>query len=334
MMKIERIIETIDSHTGGEPTRVITGGLPYIHGETMAEKLDYFKSKLDFIRTAIVHEPRGHKEMIVAALIPPACKEADFGTLYMNSAGYLNMCVHGSIGIGTTLVKMGWVTPVEPVSNIRLDTAAGLVNVNVHVENGCVTCTGVVNVPSFLFAENVKISVPSIPAICVDIAYGGNFFILVNAEDLGLSIASKNIPDFIRIADLIADNVNRGIQVIYPGQQITNVKIVHFYGPPSNSQSDSKTLNVGTARNIDRSPCGTGTSARMGALYAKGKLGLGDTFCTESVIGSLFKGRVLEEKKVGPYHAIVPEIIGSAYITGIHQFLIEHDDPLKHGFVV
>ena len=285
MIKIERIIETVDSHTGGEPTRVITRGLPPIPGETMAEKTEYFKSRLDFIRTAIVHEPRGHKEMIAAALIPPAHPEADFGVLYMNSAGYLDMCVHGSIGVATTLVKMGWVIPVEPMAIIKLDTGAGLIRANVHVENGSVTCAGVVNVPSFLLSEKVEISVPSLSAFCVDIAYGGNFFVLVNAEDLGLSIASKNISEFIRIAGLIVANINQRMKIIHPWQQqVTTIKLVHFYGPSESPQSDSKSLNVGTAHNIDRSPCGTGTCARMGALYAKGKLCVGDIWVRMTLV--------------------------------------------------
>ena len=165
------------------------------------------------------------------------------------------------------------------------------------------------------------------------INYNPDFFILVKVEDLAINIEPKSIPEFIRYARLIVAEVNKEIKVVHPEEQsVANVRLVHFYGPPTNSKADSKTLIVGSRDNVDRSPCGTGTSARMAALYAQGKLELGETFCTESIIGTIFHGKVLEEKKVGEFLAIVPQITGSAYITGFHQFIIESSDPLKHGF--
>jgi proline racemase/trans-L-3-hydroxyproline dehydratase len=334
-MRLERIITTVDSHTAGEPTRVITGGLPHIPGNTMAEKMEYFRANLDFIRTTIIHEPRGHRDMIGAVLLPPTRKEADFGVFYLNPGGFLNMCGHGTIGVATTLVEIGWITAQEPITKVVLDTPAGLVTVKLEVENGTINNGSLINVPSFLYAENVKISIPGIGRINVDVAFGGNFFILVNVKDLGLDILPQNVGNFIKHAGIIADEVNKTIKVAHPEEKhITNVRAVHFYGPPSHPQANSKTLIVGSRGNIDRSPCGTGTSARMGALYAQGKLRLGEIFCTESVIGTIFRGKVLEEKKTGEYLAIVPEITASAYLTGFHQFVIEPSDPLKYGFTL
>jgi len=334
-MRIDRMITTIDSHTAGEPTRVITGGLPHIPGDTMVEKMEYFRRNLDFIRTAIIHEPRGHRDMIGAVLLPPTRKEADWGVFYLNPAGYPNMCGHGTIGVGITVFELGWIPRAEPLTKVIFDTPAGLVTVNLRVENGNVISGSLINVASFLYAGNVKISIPAMGEIGVDIAFGGNFYILVNATDLGLTIVPENISEFIKYSSVILDRVSKEIKVTHPERpDITGVRHLHFYGPPSHPEADSKTLVIGSGKNADRSPCGTGTSARMGALYAQGRLSLGDKFCTESVIGTLFSGKVLEEKKVGNFLAIVPEITSSAYLTGFHQFIIDTGDPLKHGFTL
>jgi len=333
-MKIERIINTVDSHTAGAPTRVITGGLPQIPGDSMAEKMVYFQENLDYIRTTIIHEPRGHRGMIGAVLLPAARKEADFGVFYLDMEGCNNMCGHGTIGVCTTLIKIGWIPTSEPETKVVLDTPAGLVTTRVHIENGDVLSACLINVVSFLSAENVSISVPS-GKISVDVAFGGNFFILVNAQDLRLDIIPENIPEFIRYAGLIADSVNKAVKVVHPEKKhIKNVRFVYFYGPPSNQQADSKSLAVDGGGNVDRSPCGTGTSARMAALHAHGKLSLDETFRTESVSGTLFHGKVIKQKKIGQFLGIVPEITASAYITGFHQFVIESSDPLKQGFIL
>lgn len=333
-MKIERIITTIDSHTEGEPTRVITSGLPYIPGDTIAEKMTYFQEKLDFIRTAVIHEPRGHKDMIGAVLLPPAKKEADFGVFFLDFEGCNSMCGHGTIGVCTTLVKIGWIPISEPETRIVLDTPAGLVMTKLQVENGEVIGASLTNVPSFLYAEKVRIPIAG-KQMGVDIAFGGNFFTLVNAQDLGLDMSTENIPKFVHLAGFITKEVNKAVKVVHPeNKHIKDQGFVYFYGLPSSSKSDSKSIVVGGRGNVDRSPCGTGTSARMAALYAKGKLSLGTTFCVESISGTLFKGKVIKETRIGDFKAIIPEITARAYITGFHQFVIEASDPLKNGFML
>ena len=184
-MRIEKVITTIDSHTGGEPTRVITGGLPHIPGDTMLEKMEYFRENLDFIRTAIIHEPRGHKYMFGAVLLPPTKKEADFGAFYLDNKGCNGMCGHGTIGICVTLIKTGWIPASEPETEIVLDTPAGLVSTKLRIENGEVMSASLVNLPSFLYAENIKISLPQ-GKISVDVSFGGSFFTLIKGEDLEL----------------------------------------------------------------------------------------------------------------------------------------------------
>jgi len=334
-MKIERIVTTVDSHTAGEPTRVITGGLPHIPGETMTEKMDYFRLNLDFIRTALINEPRGHKDMIGAVLVPPVKKEADTGVFFLTPRGYFSLCGHGSIGVATTLVAIGLKPTVEPVTQVILDTPAGMVTVSVRIQSGESLHASLINVPSFLYAEGVKIALPQVGEVRVDIAYGGNFYILVNAEDLHLEIISQNVGTFFRVAETIVNEVNRAIEIVHPEQRERILaRSVFFHGPPHHPQADSRTLLVGSGGTIDRSPCGTGTSARMGALYAQRKLVVGGTYCTESVVGTLFYGKVLEETRVGDFVAVVPEITASAYITGFHQFVIEPSDPLKDGFLL
>ncbi|MDI7260151.1 MAG: proline racemase family protein [Thermodesulfobacteriota bacterium] len=334
-MRIERMIQTVDSHTAGEPTRVITGGLPHIPGETMVEKMNYFRKHLDFIRTSIIQEPRGHRDMIGAVLLPPSTKEADFGVFYMTPLKYLNMCGHGSIGVATIIVDIGLKEASEPITKVLLDTPAGVVTVNVHVKNGEVVAAGLVNVPSFLYADRVRILIPEIEELTVEVAFGGNFYILVNADALRITLSPENVPQFHKHSGPIADEVNKIVRAIHPEEkEVTLVRSVLFYGAPTHPQARTKTLLIGSSGTVDRSPCGTGTSAKMGVLYAHGELSQGDTYCTESIIGTLFQGKVLEEKKVGSFTAIVPEITGSAYITGFHQFTLESSDPLKHRFML
>ncbi len=333
-MKIERIITTIDSHTAGEPTRVITSGLPHIPGDTMVKKMEYFRENLDFIRTTIIHEPRGHKNMHGAVLLPPTKKEASFGVFYFDTKNYNSMCGHGTIGVCVTLIKMGWIPASEPETEIILDTPDGLVSTKLRIENGEVISASLINLPSFLYAENIKISLPQ-GKISVDVSYGGDFYTLVNGEDIGLNMVPDNITNLVQYAYLISDEINKAIEVVHPLQKhIKSKGCVYFYGPPSNSQADAKGVEVSLGGNVDRSPCGTGTSARMAALYARGKLKPGDKFCMESISGTLFHGEIIKETKVGDFLAIIPKITASAYITGFHQFVIEPSDPLKKGFIL
>lgn len=338
-MRSERIITTVDSHTEGEPTRLITGGLPHIPGKKMSEKIKFFEKELDSLRTSLLHEPRGHLNMVGAVLVEPTREDADFGIFFLNAAECRNMCGHGTIGAATTLVELGMVKISEPYTVIVFDTPAGLVTAKVAVKEGSPISVSMMNIPSFLFARDVSIEIPGQGQILVDVAFGGNFYVLVDADELRLSIISENVSKFRTLVGTIIQAVNSVIQVEHPEKEyIKGVKSVHFYGSSQRTGVHSKHLTFGSGKlsyaNFDRSPCGTGTSARIATLYTKGEIGINQPLEFESVIGTAFKAKAIREVTLGKFQAIIPEITGTAYITGINQFMFAPNDPLKHGFLV
>jgi len=301
---------------------MITGGLPYIPGDSMVEKMDYFRKNLDDIRTAIIHEPRGHHHMIGAVLLPPARDDADFGVFYLDYKGCNSMCGHATIGVCASLVKTGRIEALEPETEIVLDTPAGLVFTRILIEKGEVKEVSLVNVPSFLYADDIKISLFH-KEINIDVAFGGNFFTLVKGEDLGLDMVPGNIPDFVHYGRLISAELNRKIEIVHPLQKhIKSNDFVYFYDSPDDAGVNAKSIVVSGAGNVDRSPCGTGTSARMAALFARGELMAGDKFVVEGISGTIFTGKIIGETKVGDFNAVIPEIAANAYITGFHQFIL------------
>lgn len=333
MLQFSQVIQAVDSHTAAEPTRVITGGLPMIRGATMAEKRDELRRLHDPIRKALVLEPRGHDAIILAYLLPPTDDRADLGVVFANDAGYLGMCGHGAIGLATTAVAMGMVPAVEPVTEITLDTPVGLVECKVAVEGGRPKSVTITNVPSFLYRQRVVVDVHGFGKVAADIAYGGNWFAFVEADQLGLMVEKSHLPVLMQAAVAIREAMIRdGVRGIHPdsGEEeiIDHVKLfVPIEGEPLGARA--LTLCPGTA--YDRSPCGTGTSAKLAVLHAKGELKVGEPFHSESVLGTSFAARVLEETKVGEFAAIVPEITGSAWITSFANFVIDPDDPCRHG---
>ncbi len=334
-MRFQRMITTIDTHTEGEPTRTVTGGLPYIPGNTMAEKMLYLKDNLDSLRTMLVYEPRGNEVMSGAILTTPCHPDADIGVIYIEVGGYLPMCGHDTIGCCTAMIEAGIIPAEEPVTTIKLDTPAGLVTARVTVEG--LSAKGVTfrNIPSFLYQKDVEVEVCSYNRILLDIAYGGNFYALVEASKLGLSIVPERAGDLVRAGIAIREAVNAQIRVRHPEKPfIEGLTHVEFYGVPTHPEAHAKNAVVIPPGSIDRSPCGTGTSAKVATLYAKGKLKMGEKFVHESILGTLFEAQIVEETKVGDVPAVVPEITGSAYVTGIHQFVVDPDDPLKEGFLL
>jgi len=332
-MRFIRSIHAVDSHTMGEPTRIVIGGIPKIPGETMVAKKEYLEKNLDHLRTALMLEPRGHSDMFGSIITEPCLKEADFGIIFMDCGGYLNMCGHGSIGAMTVAVETGMVEPVEPITHIRMDTPAGLIRGEVKVEHGRAREVSIVNVPSFMYRAGVPIDVPKIGSIPVDIAFGGSFFILVAAERLGLEVTPAHLPELRALGMLIRDIVNRTVPLQHPTlDHIRSADLVEIYGKPTNPAARYKNVVIFGHGNVDRSPCGTGTSAKMAALHSAGHLRVGEEFVYESILGTLFRGRILEELKVGGLDAISPQITGSAFITGFNHFVIDEEDPLRYGF--
>ncbi len=334
-MKSVKTIFAIDSHTMGEPTRIVVGGIPKIPGKTMPEKKAYLEENLDYVRTAIMLEPRGHNDMFGSILTQPTMDEADIGIIFMDGGGYLNMCGHGSIGAATVAVETGMVPVTEPVTELTLEAPAGLVKAKVKVENGKAKEVSIVNVPAFLYKRDVEVDVPGIGKVTMDISFGGSFFAIVKSESLGLDICAANAQKIIEVGMNIIKAVNEQVEIQHPTlPHIKTVDLAEIYGPAKSADATLQNAVVFGQGQLDRSPCGTGTSAKLATLYAKGQLKMNEDFIYESILQTKFKGKVIGETKVGDYDAIIPEISGSAFITGHNQFFIDPEDPVKYGFIL
>lgn len=332
---MQKSIFAVDSHTMGEPTRVVVGGLPPVPGKSMEEKRTALGARFDHLRRALMHEPRGHRDMFGAILFDPSDPEADLGVVFMDGGGYLTMCGHGVIGAVTVALETGIIDGIEPVTEVRLDTPAGPVTVSAEVTHGKVGEIRFRNVPAFLYRKGFRLEIPGTGEVTVDISFGGNFFALVNAEDLGLSLSPGNVGRILDLGLMIREYVNSHLKVIHPLEpHIDSVRLVEFCGPAVDPEAHARNVVVFGRGQVDRSPCGTGTCARMAAMWAKGELALGVPFIHESIIGTTFGGRLVDTTRVGDFDAVIPEISGRAYITGFQQFVIDPQDPLRDGFLV
>lgn len=334
-MFVTRSIHAVDSHTMGEPTRIIVGGIPNIPGKTMAEKKQYLVENLDHIRTATMLEPRGHNDMFGSIITQPCNEEADFGIIFMDGGGYLNMCGHGSIGAVTVAIETGMVPSVEPYTNVVMDTPAGIVKAKAKVENGKVREVSIINVPAFLYKKDVEIEMPEIGKVTFDISFGGSFFAIVDAKQLGLKVEPKNTQKLTEIGLKMRDIINETVEIQHPTlNHIKTVDLVEIYDEPTHPEANYKNVVIFGQGQVDRSPCGTGTSAKLATLYSKGHLKEDELFVYESILGTLFKGRIVGKDSVDKYDAIIPEITGAAYITGFNHFVIDPEDPVKYGFIL
>lgn len=332
-MRFNKLLSAIDAHTEGNPERVVISGVPAIPGETMLDKTKYVQDQLDHLRTLLVDEPRGHANMYGSFLMPPTTEEADYGVIFFESGGYPTMCGHGTIAICTVLVEAGLVEPQEPETIITLDTPAGLVRAQVSVRDGKAESVAFTNAPSFLYRTDVEVTVPELGQLSLDIAYGGNFFAILPVESVGLEVAPEYADQLISLGTTIWQAVNEQVEVQHPERpQINCVSLVEFSAAATHSGATVKNAVVAPPLGMDRSPCGTGTCAKMAAMHAKGELALGQEFVHESIMGTLFHGELLEETQVGEYRAVVPMIRGSAYITGIQQLVVDPADPFPAGF--
>ena len=331
-MRSVRNIYTVESHTMGEPLRLVVGGFPNLVGKTIPEKREYFIEHYDHLRKAIMLEPRGHKDMFGAILTQPTMPEADIGVIFMHGEGFHNMCGHGTIATNTILVETGMVEVQEPVTTIKMEAPAGLVTVHVNVEQGRAKSVSFENVPAFLYKEGAEVDVPGYGKLKIDISFGGSFFAIIDAKQLGIDICPENSSKLVDAGMAIIHAANEQIKVQHPElEHIKTIDLCEIYGPAKSEDADMQNITVFDGQ-IDRSPCGTGTSAKVATLWAKGELKIGEEFVYESVINTKFIGKALRETKVGPYKAIIPEITGSAYITGHSQFFIDENDPVKYGF--
>ncbi|EPD95958.1 MULTISPECIES: proline racemase family protein [Streptomyces] len=333
-MRSVRTLSAVDSHTEGMPTRVVTGGVPPIPGATMAERRRYAVEHLDELRRFLVDEPRGHPAMSGALLQPPARPDADWGVVYVEVSGFLPMCGHGTIGVATVLVETGMVEVTEPETTVRLDTPAGLVEARVTVRDGVAEKVTLRNVDAFALELDAKVTVPGLGEVRYDMAYGGNFYAIVELDRLGLPF-DRARKDEILAAGLsimrAVDEQNRPEHPVDPA--ITGCKHVQFLAPGSHARHSRNAMAIHPGW-FDRSPCGTGTSARMAQLHARGELPLHTEFVNESFIGTRFVGRLLETVEVGGLPGVVPEFSGRAWLTGTANYLLDPSDPFPYGFVL
>lgn len=336
MARFTRIVSTIDSHTAGEPTRLVVGGLPSLRGATMGERMLCARSELDCLRRLLLLEPRGRQDMYGALLVAPSHPSADFGLIFMNTQQYTTMCGHAVIGAATTVVETGMVQLAEPETVVAFDTPVGLIQTRALVEAGCVQEVAFINTPVFVHQLDARISEPALGELRADIVYSGGFFALVDAKQIGLELVPANARLLAELGVRLRRVANAQLPVQHPELTFMNmIDAVEFHGPAEPQADGSlRARNVATFGNgtIDRSPCGTGTCARMAVLHARGQLEVGQRFISESITGTHFVGRIVRETRVGEYQAIIPRVAGRAYLTGFHQFVLDPDDPFPRGF--
>jgi proline racemase len=316
------------------PTRVITGGVGALPGDTMFDRRRWFMEHSDELRTLLMYEPRGHAAMSGAILQPPTRPDADWGVLYIVVSGCLPMCGHGTIGVATVLVETGMVEVTEPVTTIRLDTPAGLVVAEVAVEDGAARSVTIRNVPSYSHALDQVVRVQGFGDVRYDIAYGGNFYAMVQLDDLGLPYDRKAKQQLLDAGLAIMDAINVQNRPVHPeNPEIAVCHHVQLIAPGSDARHSRHAMAIHPGW-FDRSPCGTGTSARMAQLHARGELALHTDFVNESFIGTRFVGRLVEEVPVGDRSGVVPTITGRAWVTGTAQYLLDPTDPFPAGFLL
>lgn len=333
-MRDTRTFEAVDSHTEGMPARVIVGGVGDIPGATMMDKRLHFMEHMDDVRRLLMFEPRGHSAMSGAILQSPTRDDADWGVVYIEVSGCLPMCGHGTIGVATVLVETGRVPVTEPVTTIRLDTPAGLVVAEVTVTDGRATAVTIRNVPSFSYGLDLAVDVPGIGRVSYDMAFGGNFYAIVESEALGVEFSRDNADAIKDAAMRLMAAINEADSPVHPTDpSIRGCKHVQVLAPGSTARHSRHAMVISPGW-FDRSPCGTGTSARMAQLHARGELPLDMDFINESFIGTHFVGRLVEETRVGDFPAVVPTITGRAWITATAQYMLSDDDPFPAGFLL
>lgn len=326
--------DCIDAHTCGNPVRVVTSGKPELAGATMSERRLHFMKEFDWMRTGLMFEPRGHDMMSGAFLYPPSREDTDIGFLFIETSGCLPMCGHGTIGTVTVILQHGLVGPKTP-GTLRIEVPAGVIEAHYTMNGPEVESVRIVNVPSFLEREGIEIDCPGLGNLRLDVAYGGNFYGIVDPQENYRDLSEFTAADVLRLSPIVRKLVNEKHSFVHPlNESIRGMSHVEWTGKPRDPKADARNAVFYGEKAIDRSPCGTGTSARMAQWHAKGKLKKGDTFIHESYIGSLFTGKVEEETTVGGKEAIIPSIEGWAKVTGFNTIFIDDDDPYARGFQV
>jgi len=330
-----QVVTVVDAHAAGEPLRVITSGLPPIPGDTMLAKRRHAIAHLDHLRRLLIFEPRGHADMYACIMTDPVTPDGDLGVLFLHNEGFSTMCGHGVIGLVTVLVETGAVAPAAPETTVRLDTPAGRVTARARTLAGRVTSVAFENVPSFVVVRDQRVDVPGIGEVRYDVGFGGAFYAYIHAANVGVRLVPEEFRRLIDIGVAVKHAVAAAIPIAHP----TEPDLGFLYGtiitgPPHGPGAQSRNVCIFADGEVDRSPTGTGVSGRVAIEHARGRLAMGQPFVVESLIGTTFTGRVLRTGTVGAFAAVVPEVEGSAFITGRSEFVVAPDDPLKAGFIL
>lgn len=346
-MRFTDMIHAVDTHVCGEPARVIVGGVLDVPGHSMFEKMQYLEQEADELRQRMLREPRGYPAANCNLILPPTRPEADAGYVIMEHVEYPGMSGTNTIAVATVLVETGMVPCREPVTELVLESPAGLIGIRAQVQDGKVKSVTFENVPAFAVYLGATVEVPELGAVTVDVAYGGMFYVIADAEPLGLRLLPDEAGDAARIGEMIKTATQEQLDCVHPDNpDIRGVTIAQLSGPPIGPGADRRnTVIVSTGELdwsrpsswrgvLDRSPCGTGTCAKMAVMHAKNELALNQDFTHESILGTTFTGRLLRETTVGEYRAVVPTITGSAWITGFAQYVVDADDPFPNGYTV
>jgi proline racemase len=346
-MRLAKMIQAVDAHACGEPGRVIVGGVLDVPGATMFDKMCHLQNHMDSLRKLMLREPRGYPAANCNLILPPTRPEADAGYVIMEQVEYPGMSGTNTICVTTVLLETGMVPMIEPVTNLTLESPAGLIRIRADCAGGKVRRVTFQNVPAFAAYLDARIEVPTLGAVAVDVAYGGMFYVIADAAPFGLRLTPDEGRDIVRISEMIKAAAQEQLPIVHPEQPgFAGITIAELSGPPSSPDADMKNaVTVSTGKldwdrpatwtgAIDRSPCGTGTSAKMAALYAKGKLGLNEDFRHEGILGTIFTGRLTGVTKVGTYDAVLPTISGQAWITGFSSYVVDPEDPFPEGFTV
>ena len=334
-MKFDRFLTTVELHTCGETFRLVTQGLPKIPGRTIIERIAWLEQNADHYRRAVLLEPRGHKDLYGGYLTDPVSPQADFGVIFLNNKGYSPHCGHGVIALATAAVELGWIERQMPETRVGIDVPCGFIEAYVQWDGDRVGSVRFVNVPSFIFTRDVTVQTPTFGEVTGDVAYGGATYFYVDGRKLGVEIREFDAQRVMQLGYEIKAAVNAKMPFVHPEiPEINDVYGVMVSGDPRHEGSTQANCCVYGDRAVDRSPTGSGTAGRVAQLYLRGEMSASDTLVNESIIGTIFKGRVLSETKVGEFKAVIPEVEGSAYICGFANWAIDEADPLKFGFLV
>jgi trans-L-3-hydroxyproline dehydratase len=328
-------ITAIDAHTGGEPLRIFTSGLPPIPGDTILAKRRYAQEQLDWLRTATMWEPRGHADMYGCILTEPVTPDGDLGVLFLHNEGFSTMCGHGIIGLTKVALDTGMFERPGDAPVLKIDTPAGRVVATGMRVDGRITSVSFHNVPSFVFALDQTVDVPDLGTVRYDVAYGGGFYAFVQADDVGVGLAADDFRQLIDLGRRIKHAVMASLPLKHPFEpDLGFLYGTIFAGAAHDPAHHSRNVCIFADGEVDRSPTGTGVSARAALHFARGEIGLNEPFVVESILGSTFTGEVVVTTEFGPYTAVIPQVTGTAHITGINQLLIDPEDPLRHGFLL